>query len=105
MKKKATSFVPVVMAGFKPSAADAELLREVLALDKLSDANREAFEDMLVQVEDGYSLSAKQKKWALGLLDKPTYENLISSGKAPRGREVPEPEVLKRRPLKPPGRK
>jgi hypothetical protein len=78
MKKKATSFVPVVMAGFKPSAADAELLREVLALDK---------------------------KWALGLLDRPQYENLFSSGKLAIGRPVPTPEVLKHKPLKPPGRR
>lgn len=105
MKKKATSFVPVVMAGFKPSVTDAALLREVLELDNLSDANREAFDEMLVKVEDGYTLSPKQKKWALELLDRPQYENLFSSGKLAIGRPVPTPEVLKHKPLKPPGRR
>jgi hypothetical protein len=32
------------------------------------------------------------------------YQNLMSSGKAPRGREVPTPAVLLNKPLKPPGR-
>lgn len=95
----------VVRKDVKRREEEEKLLRDVLALDSLSDANREVFEDMLVNVEDGYRLSVKQTKWAKGLLDQPDYENLVSSGKVPRGREVPTPAVLLHRPLKPPGRK
>jgi hypothetical protein len=104
MKKKA-KFKAVVHRDVYRQEEEAKLLEEVLALDSLSDANREAFEELRVRLEDGYLLTEKQKKWALGLLDKPVYENLVSSGKVPRGREVITPDVLRHLPLKPPGRK
>lgn len=52
-------------------------------------------------------LSAKQRQFAMTVLGEPDYENLVSSGKAPRGREVETPDVLKPHnlPKKPPGRK
>jgi hypothetical protein len=103
MKKKA-KFKAIVHRDVYRQEEEAKLLEEVLALDSLSDANREAFEELRVRLEDGYLLTEKQKKWALGLLDKPTYANEWSAGKIPRGREVATPAVLLRRPLKPPGK-
>lgn len=55
------------------------------------------------------SLTERQRAWVRGvhgrLFDEPQYENLWSSGKVPRGNygKTPTPEVLQRRPLKPPG--
>jgi hypothetical protein len=50
------------------------------------------------------TLTVKQHAWVRRELDKhrPSYENLVSSGSAPRGREV---ELMVRdKPLRPPGR-
>jgi hypothetical protein len=84
----------------------AELLEAVLERDDLSDYARSAFEDMQRQER---SLSPKQRAWAEAALKgeryepEPEYENMVSRGLVPRGKEV---EILvKDRPLKPPGRK
>ena len=50
-------------------------------------------------------LTSKHRQWAQSVCGVETYENLVSEGKVPRGREVPTPAVLLHRPLKPPGRK
>ena len=64
------------------------------------------FRDMLARDR---SLTDKQRSWLRSVYEKvvgtPQYENMISSGKAPRGREVPTPKVLLNLPKKPPGRK
>jgi hypothetical protein len=67
---------------------------------------RDPFEEMLVRLEEGRQtlLTGKQLKWVRDVLDEPTYENLVSAGKVPRGREVATPAVLLRRPLRPPGK-
>lgn len=53
-------------------------------------------------------LSPKQSEWVGSiyerLFDTPKYENLVSSGRVPRGREVPTPPVLQNLPKRPPGR-
>jgi hypothetical protein len=87
--------------------SDRALLAEVLAFELRAD-ERDAFEDMadaLARAERA-TLSEKQRAWALAVRARfvPDYENLVSSGKAPRGREVPTPAVLQRLPLRPPGR-
>jgi hypothetical protein len=91
------------------SSEDETMLRECLAArpdeDEERRFNARAFREML---ERDFPLSDKQRTWVRNvyekLFDVPQYENLISSGKAPRGREVPLPEVLKHLPKKPPGR-
>lgn len=96
---------------------DIKLLKRALKeLDAESDDKRvvtaiEAFTDMLAQLRGAKGggnrqLTKKQRAWVLRILDEPEpYENLVSEGKVPRGREVPTPPVLTHRPLKPPGRK
>lgn len=55
-------------------------------------------------------LTDRQRGWVRGvyekLFDEPQYDNLWSSGKVPKGNygKTPTPEVLLKRPLKPPGR-
>ena len=67
--------------------------------------------DMLERMEGGrlLKLSLKQEGYVKDVYERvigaPQYENLISSGKAPRGRDVPTPAVLLNLPLKPPGRR
>lgn len=84
-----------------------ELLDEHVS--DLSESEVEAFQDMRAGLRERKfpDLTVKQHAWVERVYKKlvPVYENLISSGKAPRGREVPTPDVLKRLPLKPPGRK
>jgi hypothetical protein len=89
-----------------PPRTDAELLEEVLDMDDLPEGAHDAFSDMQ---HKGRPLSANQRAWIEASLEgKPyeppvePYENLVSDGKVPRGKEVPTPEVLKRLPLKPP---
>lgn len=88
--------------------SDFELVGRVLALTKLTEEQRAAFEDMAEYMADGdwRRLSEKQRAWAKGLLDEPEYKNLVSSGLVPRGRPVPTPPVLQRQnlPLRPPKR-
>jgi hypothetical protein len=72
----------------------------------------DAFGGMLVDLESGRwnQLTEKQRLWARGVteraFDEPTYENVFSAGKIPRGlHEVPTPAVLQNLPMKPPGRR
>jgi hypothetical protein len=83
---------------------DLALLKEAIELAR--EDRKEVFEDMLAKLETGerHVLSEKQRKWAMEVVGKPVYENLVSSGKVPRGREVQTPAVLQNRPLRPPGR-
>jgi len=70
-----------------------------------------AFSEMLDRMETGRQtkLSDKQRAWVKSVYERvfeqPVYENLVSRGLVPRGREVATPEVLKNLPLKPPRRK
>lgn len=72
----------------------------------------EAFVDIQRKMSAGRELTDKQILWVRGVhekvFDAPTYENLWSAGKVPRGEKLatPVPEVLKKPlPLKPPPRK
>jgi hypothetical protein len=94
-------------------AKDLVLLEAVLDKDDLPDAVRTAFEDMQHKIDDR-PLTKKQRDWAKAVLNGDKFEpdadeclNLWSSGKVPRGREVPDPPMLRREnlPLKPPRRK
>jgi len=72
--------------------------------------NVHAFEDMKNRVEKfGLDLTDKQIAWIRGvhekLFDVPHYENLVSSGRVPRGKEVPTPPVLQSLPKRPPARR
>lgn len=86
--------------------AHIELLKRVLSYD-LSEMTRETFEDMLHDLEAKIRiiLTVPQYDWVRQELDKwePPITRL-SAGPIPRGREVKTPEVLMRRPLRPPGR-
>lgn len=89
---------------------DEHKLREILRWDE-EHPEREGFVQVSAfqgMLDRGYPLSDKQRAWVRGvyerLFDVPQYENLISSGKAPRGREVPTPSVLQNLPKKPPHR-
>jgi hypothetical protein len=91
-------------------ARDLDLISQVLEKDDLSDAVRAAFEDMQFKV-DRYPLTKKQRDWAKAVLTGDKYEpeeqclNLWSSGKVPKGNDVPTPDVLKHLPKKPPMRR
>jgi hypothetical protein len=93
---------------------DVEYLRALLADDRLTDDEREAFESM----QDFASrtrrpLTVKQSSWARGVaarLELDTAEltgPAFASGAIPRGRPVDMPDVLRVDPKKilPPGRK
>lgn len=88
---------------------DMKLLRDALAVDELPDKAREAFADMLSQLRERKikGLTDKQRRWAKEMIGEPEYENLVTAGKVPRGREVPTPPMLRREnlPMKPPGRR
>jgi hypothetical protein len=85
---------------------DVELLECVLEREDLSPSARAAFEEMAALGKD---LTAKQRGWAQAALRgdryeaEPEYENLVSSGRCPRGREVEL--MVKDKPLKPPSRR
>jgi hypothetical protein len=74
---------------------DAELLQAVIDADHVADMHKERAEDMLFHL-DGTNrpLTPAQRKYMESVLhgekyERPVdYENLISSGKAPRGAEV-----------------
>lgn len=89
----------------KQNKADRELL--VDAIERADEKTKEIFETWLVKLEEQKReiLTDKQRKWAQSLCGTETYENLVSEGKVPRGKEVPTPAILQIRPLKPPGRK
>lgn len=95
---------------------DLALLREILSSanePELSGYEKAAFTRMLAELEagsckDGFgntrkilSLTAKQRLWAqdVSLRLKPFDSKLI-----PRGREIKTPEILLKRPLRPPTR-
>lgn len=84
---------------------DVALLKEAIEMAPI--ATKDSFEDMLERLEEHptWTLTQKQRSWAREIVGKPVYENLVSSGQVPRGREVPTPAVLQHRPLKPPGRR
>ena len=88
--------------------ADLALLEDVLA-GKLTDRQRSAFEEMrdgiLEDEAHVRTLSPKQRAWVRRVLDVPTYENLVSSGRVERGAPVETPKVLQVLPLKPPHRR
>ena len=93
-----------------PGEHDRMMLRE--CIEKGNDEPWvEPFENMLddLDAEKWPTLTERQRAWVKGVHAKlfgevPEYLNLVSSGRVPRGRDVPTPEVLTRRPLKPPGR-
>lgn len=89
------------------SAEDEKLLLDALDLESLDDRTREAFNEMLLKLESGErsTLSPKQREWAQSKFGIETYRNDFSAGRVPRGREVATPEVLKHRPLRPPGKR
>lgn len=66
-----------------------------------------AFRSMLARRRP---LTPKQRAWVEGIAEgryvepEPEYQNLVSSGLAPRGREVETPAVLLNLPKRPPGR-
>jgi hypothetical protein len=85
-----------------------ELLVENSAIHDLSDGERAAFANMRANLFDsfgeairGRTLSTKQRRWALDVLERVTP---ISASDVPRGKEVLTPAVLKNLPKKPPGR-
>ena len=92
-------------------APDLVLLELVLLdVDNLTFDEVNAFMSMrnrLARFRDN-KLTDKQRSWLEDVakrldIAEPS-ANLVSSGEVPRGAEVPIPEILKHRPLKPPGR-
>jgi hypothetical protein len=87
---------------------DAELLEAALEREDLSFDVRERFESMAAELARRGPLSEKQRAWVTaatqgGRYEAPVeYENLVSSGRVPRGREVAS--MVRGRALKPPGR-
>lgn len=85
---------------------------------ELTATESDAFEDMRLDllaygaVVDEHSprgqreLTERQRAWARSVRERfaPTYQNLVSSGQVPRGREVPLPQVLRDLPKRPPTR-
>lgn len=91
---------------------DIQQLEELLGehANELSETEREAFTDMRAILlaygtPDGrHRLTDSQRAWLRKTRERliPQYENLVSRGLVPRGREVPTPPALQRLPLKPP---
>lgn len=84
---------------------DVALLEKALS-HALEEDTHAAFVEMYETLVTGArrALSTRQRAWVEGVLEahEPTYENLVSAGKVPRGREV---ELMVRdKPLRPPGR-
>lgn len=91
---------------------DLKQLGELLGdhADELSETEAEAFDDMRASLltEDGYhQLTDKQRAWLTVVRARviPEYENLVSRGLVPRGKEVPTPAVLQNLPKAPPKRR
>jgi hypothetical protein len=93
---------------------DLALLRRLVDDSDVLDYERDAFAQMLRQLEassseGGYhALSEPRRLWAREVAERVGcigYENLVSSGLVPRGREVATPAVLQNLPKKPPGRR
>lgn len=93
-------------------AADLDLLNLLLDkhADSLTDVEVEAFAGMRFNLTAGLrgpqflELTGKQREWAQDTHRRivPVYENLVSRGLVPRGREVPTPPVLQNLPKCPP---
>jgi len=93
---------------------DAGVLMEILRWveekyddpDEASHVPYAAFKSMLAH---NRPLTDKQRSWARSIheqiFESPKYENLVSRGLVPRGREVPTPTVLQNLPKKPPQRR
>jgi hypothetical protein len=75
----------------------------LLLKEDLRPETRKAFEEMLAWLDrgEGRGLSVRQREWVESALLEYTP---ISAADVPRGKEVPKPEVLKKLPMKPPGR-
>jgi len=86
--------------------SDLVMLQELLDEEQITDREREAFRSMLDNLDKWHALTDAQRRWARMVHDRfrPAYQNLVSEGKVPRGREVPEPKALQHKPRKPPGR-
>jgi hypothetical protein len=95
--------------------SDMKKLRELV--DKLgaeADENlsrhRKAFKDMLFRMETGrlMKLTEAQRGYVRRvheqLVGEPVYENLMSRGLVAKGKHVEKPDVLKKLPLRPPGK-
>jgi hypothetical protein len=93
---------------------DLRMLNELLNdhADELTGWETEAFADMRLDLTGhvdhlDWELSPKQRDSVRAAYEriKPQYENLVSRGLVPRGREVPTPAVLQHLPKRPPVRK
>jgi len=99
---------------------DLSMLSELLDhhSDELSETEVEAFADMRfsLQAYGGMEipskpkyqqLTDKQRTWVMSAHERivPQYENLVSRGLVPRGREVETPAVLRNLPKRPPTRR
>lgn len=88
--------------------SDRELLARVLD-HPISAKQRDAFAEMADALAGAPSLtlSERQRAWVTSTLrsHEPTYENLVSEGKVPRGAEVPPPPALQNLPKRPPHRR
>lgn len=80
---------------------DVALLRLLIVDVDLTDAEHEAFMDMIHYAENPDPLTKKQRKWAEEVARRVVP---LDANETPLGKEVPTPEVLKNLPLKPPGR-
>lgn len=101
------------------STADTDLLQRAIAAaedppdQELGLPRPEAATAFREMLERGRALTPKQRAWAEGVATgrhveaEPEYENLVSRGLVPRGREVEPPALLRREklPLKPPTRR
>ena len=100
--------------------ADISMLSELLDrhAEELSETEVEAFADMRfdLQAYGGMEipskpkyqqLTDKQRTWVTSVHERivPQYENLVSRGLVPRGREVETPAVLRNLPKRPPTRR
>jgi hypothetical protein len=89
---------------------DRDLLERLVRWSEENDPDGDRFDPapFARMLSSNRPLTPKQRSWAKGLaerlLDEPAYENLASSGKVYRGREVATPAVLQNLPKKPPGR-
>ena len=94
----------------KLSEQDLELLDAAIDAAESSENTTavDAFENM---VKKDFPLSPKQRAWAQAVVageryvPEEEYQNLVSSGKVPRGREVATLPVLMNLPKRPPGRR
>lgn len=87
--------------------SDTEILQRLLADERLTEQEEGAFRDMLRR---GRALTPAQRQWADSVftrleLDADEALNLFSLGKVPVGNPVLTPDVLRKLPLKPPGRR